>query len=916
MTLRNSGRVQTLAGTLLIAIALVLSPPVLLAQSVTLTPQQQTMLNQLPASQRQQVLQALQQYRDQASAPQPDASAPADQSLSADAFASLLAAVQNEEQESVAAPGATIVIDLQPRTDLTGTEQELVQSDAALIRATGSRVYDLDSRAVLRIPGITEISLEGLTADLIRQRLEAEPALDLFDVDVTILRTESIGDDALQAFGYDVFESDSVGMAPETAGPVPVDYVLGPGDSVRVQFFGSVNELHDLEVSRDGVLNLPNLGPVTVAGLPFADFRADIDRRVQETLIGTQISVTMGRLRTIRVFVMGDVNRPGSYVVGSLSTISSAIYRSGGISRIGTLRDIQLKRGGQTVARLDLYDLLLQGDSSDDARLQPGDVVFVPPVGDQVTVSGAVKRPAIYELRGATSVADLIGLAGGLNADADPTGVTVQRIDAQQARRVLSVDLGAGASAATATSGGDLVSIPTILPELESSLRLQGHVYRPGTYSWQPGMRLTDLLPRREELRPGADDQYILIRRTDASRQIQVLSANLAAALAAPGSEADILLQPRDEAHVFDLTFGRQRVIEPILEDLQRQSTIDRPFHEVSVTGEVRAPGVYPLEAAMRVSDLIRAGGNLAEEAYTVRAELVRYEVVGNQRRSTEIIDVDLAAILNGSAAADMRLQEHDNLRISKLPDWDSLWTINLIGEVRFPGEYRIRRNESLGEVIARAGGLTDAAFADGAVFLRESLREREQEQIEILARRLESDLTALSLQGSDDGSASLETGRSLLSQLRDTEAVGRLVIDLQKIVSGDSGADVELRDRDRLLIPKLAQEITVIGETQHNTSHLYQDGVTRDEYIQMSGGLTRRADKKLIYVVRANGAVVANNRSRWFGRQSDVSIRPGDTIVVPLETDRIRPLTLWTNVTQILYQASIAVAAIRTFDN
>ena len=377
---------------------------------------------------------------------------------------------------------------------------------------------------------------------------------------------------------------------------------------------------------------------------------------------------------------------------------------------------------------------------------------------------------------------------------------------------------------------------------------------------------------------------------------------------------------PRDRIHVFSLEYGRQRVIEPLLDELELQSAYGQPNPVVTVSGTVRAPGTYPMESGMQISDLLRAAGDRAEDAYALNAELVRYDVVNNEYRSTEIVNVDLAAVLRGDTNADFLLTEHDNLRISTVPEWNTLWTVTLEGEVTFPGEYRIRRGETLAQLLERAGGLTDAAFPEGAVFLRDSLRLQEQQQIDLLSRRLEADLTSLSLQSVETtGSDTLSTGRELLSQLRNTEAVGRLVIDLPGIESSTrSVTPLELRDGDRLLVPKQPQSVTVIGETQQNTSHIYDDTLSRDDYIALSGGLTRRADRGLIYVVRASGAVEAGGRSRWFGRGTSkgARIRPGDTIVVPLETDRVRPLTLWTSVTQILYQAAIAVAAIETFNN
>jgi len=896
--------------------------PLSFSQDVSLTPQQQAMLNQLPPAQRQEALRALEQSRRQGDDSAQFSSLSEALSANVGVADSLSSEATSGLEPRRAAGDSNLIVTLVPKNELSREQAQLLQTDVALQGVRGSHYYELDADGVLEMPGLPGIPLLGLGSNQIEQRLAAEPALRVFDVSVSILDHQATGPAALEPFGYEIFESADYGFDPVVTGPVPADYVLGPGDSVRVQLFGNVNEIYEFEISRDGVLNLPQLGPVTVAGLSFSGFRQDINRRVQEMLIGTQVSVTMGRLRTIRIFVLGDVNRPGSYVVSSLATISSALYRSGGISRVGSLRDIQLKRNGTIVSRLDLYNLLLNGDTSGDGRLQPGDAIFVPPIGSQISVGGSVRRPAIYETKGNASVADVVRLAGGLTPDAFPDGAVIERIESGQRRTVVSVDADSADAATMSVRSGDVLTIPDVLPDLEDTVSLQGHVHRPGPYQWRTGMRLTDLIRNMSALQPGADSDYVLVRRENAvDRRVQVISANLTTALAGPGSTQDIVLRPRDAVHVFSIAFGRQRIVQPILEELKLQARFGEPYHEVSVSGQVQAPGAYPLEPGMRVSDLIRAGGNLSEDAYSVKAELARYEVVGSDYRRIEIIDVDLDSILRGVASADTVLQEHDNLRISRLPEWNTPWTVTLAGEVTFPGSYRIRRGEKLSDILERAGGLTDAAFPEGAIFLRDSLRQREQEQIEVLARRLESDLMSMSLSGGDSSSVDTQTaGQSLLTQLRATEAVGRLVIELDRLAASmgreSRMGDLELRNGDRLLVPKLAQEVTVIGETQQNTSHLFRAGLLRDDYIEMSGGLTRRADKKLIYVVRANGAVVAGGQSKWFARRNSADIRPGDTIVVPLETDRIRPLTLWSSVTQILYQAAIAVAAIRTFDN
>lgn len=907
---------------LLPALLLLISTGVEAQQGTQLTPQQRQMLNALPPAERQRALDALRQMSNErtgAGQSSINESAEPEGDESRPGTAREQGGLDDDDVLRADA-GGSLVITFTPKAFLTPEERTAVTEDPVLKRLSGSGAYTLDDSGVLSLQGLEFVPLLGLTEPDIERRLEAEPFLRNFDISVRILETQATGRDALRPFGYELFETDDSSFEAPQSGPVPPDYVLGPGDSVRVQLFGNVNGIYEFEVTRDGILNLPEIGPVTVAGIPFSEFRKDLNQRVAEMLIGTQVSVTMGPLRTIRVFVLGDVQRPGSYVVSGLSTISSALYRSGGISEVGSLRRIQLKRNGQRVTTLDLYDLLLEGDTSNDRRLQPGDVIFVPPIGPTVGVGGAVVRPAIYEASDGATVGDVIELAGGLSPVAFAEGARLERIGRDRTRQVLTVDLTADDQSQRRIMAGDILLVPEVLPDLENTVSLSGHVQRPGPYQWSEGMRLTDLIRSPAELKPGVDDAYILIRRERVRGEpIQVLSADLGAAFRAPGSVEDVRLESRDTVHVFSLSFGRQRVVSPLMDELELQATFDMPFQRVEVVGYVRAPGEYPLEPGMRVSDLIRAGGSLAEEAYTLRAELTRYTVEGGTVRQSEVVNVDLDSILRGDVGNDLILAPHDNLSVTRVPEWDTDWSVTLEGEVRFPGEYRIRRGETLSSVLVRAGGLTAAAFPEGAVFLRESLKEREQEQVELLARRLEADLASLSLAAVDtSGAEALATGQALLEQLRGYEPVGRLVLNVEHLAAKHAGGanEVELRDGDRLMIPQRSQVVTVIGEAQQNTSHLHQDGLTRDDYIDLSGGLTRRADKKLIYVVRASGAVVTGNRSRWLGSGQRLAIQPGDTIVVPLETDRIRSLTFWASVTQILYQGAIALAAIRTFED
>ena len=334
-----------------------------------------------------------------------------------------------------------------------------------------------------------------------------------------------------------------------------------------------------------------------------------------------------------------------------------------------------------------------------------------------------MKRPGIYEVPAGASVGEAVRLAGGLSPTAFAAEARLERIGADRRRQVLTLDVSADAGRSIVS--GDVLLVPEVLPDWANTVWLSGHVQRPGPYEWRSGMRLTDLIGSPLELKPGVDDGYVL--------------ADLGAALRSPGSAGDIGLSSRDTVHVFSLGFGRQRVIAPLMEELSLQATFAAPTRRAEIVGDVRAPGEYPLEPDMRISDLIRAGGSLTDGAYTRRAELTRYTVDNGEMRQSSVMAVDLEAVLRGDRGADRLLRSHDNLSITRVPEWDTEWSVTFEGEVRFPGEYRIRRGETLSSVLDRAGGLTSAAFAPGAIFLRESLEEREREQVEILARRLEA---------------------------------------------------------------------------------------------------------------------------------------------------------------------------------
>ncbi|MGC8520023.1 MAG: SLBB domain-containing protein [Steroidobacteraceae bacterium] len=784
--------------------------------------------------------------------------------------------------------------------------------------------YQLSPSGMLDLPGFAPIALLGLTPSDATLRLSIIPTLRSLQVRVTLLPLKRTGEQALKPFGYDIFQQEASTFStlnPLSNVPVPSNYQVGPGDTLDIQLYGNQNESYQLTVGRNGQITFPQLGPISVGGQLFSAVQSEIQSRVAHQMIGVHASVTMAQTRSIQVFVMGDAFRPGVYTLSGIATMTSALYAAGGVSKTGSLRRVQLIRNGQVIDTLDLYNLLIHGSTRHDATLLQGDVVFVPPVGHTVAIDGEVQRPAIYEVKNESSPAQVIALAGGLKPNADVADATVTRILANGERVVLPLKLGPG-GVAEGLRNGDYIHIPRLKPALDQAVELQGNVYTPGVYSYQPGMRLTDVLRSVSELKPNSDLHYILIRRElPPDLHVEAVSANLAAALAHPNSAANIRLMPRDQITVFNLSSNRDRIIEPILHALQAESTAEHPEQSVAVDGQVNVPGQYPLEPGMRVADLIRAGGGLANDAYTGNAELARYSVNAQGVRRTQIYRIDLAQAMAGNPSDNLSLKPFDVLTIEKASQWGKQATITLRGEVRFPGTYTIRPGETLKSVIERAGGLTPWAFPQGAVFTRVELKKREQHEMNLLAQRMRIELGVLALRasvtatGGAAGAAAntMIVAKSLLQQLKTEQAVGRLVINLPKIIKdpANSPYDVVLRNGDMLYVPKFEQEVTVIGEVQDPTSHLYNPNLPRSAYIRLSGGLTSEADRKHIYVVRADGSVVTGGHSSFWFSHSGTQIRPGDTIVVPINAEKMLPLPFWEAVTGILYNVAIAAAAV-----
>lgn len=888
-----------------------------------------------------------------------------------------------------------------------GGQNQVDQAPAVESVATDPEPRDIDGSA-----GIDEIERNA-------QQVRGEEQLD---EDVQ----QSVTPEQLLQFGYELFAGTPTTFAPATNIPVPLNYVVGPTDVVIIQLYGQRNERYEVTVTREGVLEFPEIGPINVAGLTFAEMREQINITVSTSLIGQQVSVTMGALRSIQIFVLGEAFRPGSYTVSSLSTMTNALFSSGGVTRVGSLRDIRLMRQGQLVTSLDLYDLLLRGDTSGDTRLQPNDVIFIPPIGRTFGIAGNVRRPAIFELAEENTLAEALPLAGGLLPTAFPRASRVERINEEGERTLLDVDLTQDANLSLTVRDGDVLQIYSILDQVEGVVVLEGHVNRPGGFAWREGMRVTDIITNVGDMLPNPDLDYALVaREQQPNRTLEIVYINLREALRTPDSNADEILQARDRLIVFGAAEDRQEQLEELLNTLRSQESFDQPAPIVSVqgavifsgeyplvdamtlddiiqfsggladnadieyvvlqreidnsgaiaveslslnaqslqtngavnlqagdrvlvfdsneerlelledtldqlreqanveqqaqivtiSGDVRFPGEYPLTRNLNVNALLEASGGLLQSADYQNAEITRFRQDSSVGRESDHLAISLQAA--GQRGLGELLQPFDTLVVRRLPNWSEVETVTIGGEVRSPGSYVISKSETISQLVARAGGLTNSANPRAAIFLREDLRENEQALIAEFKSRLRESMLTQSLSPTANQvqpPISSEVFDELLNQV---EATGRLVIDLQTALNAPSSeSDVLLKDGDQLLVPGTNQEVTILGEVQRPTSHIFDSDLDVRDYIRKSGGFSQNASRSDVYIIKSSGDVIAFGSSRWFFEREQNQLEPGDSIVVPFDIKVSDPLYVFTSVSQILFNMATAVLAINSVQN
>jgi protein involved in polysaccharide export with SLBB domain len=717
----------------------------------------------------------------------------------------------------------------------------------------------------------------------------------------------------LKRFGSEVFVhrnaagSLSLGSGSQALDvPIGPDYIIGPGDTLSIDLWGGLTQTLSRVVNREGRIMLPESGELQVAGLTLGSVESAVERALQRQFRNAHVAVTVARLRSVRIYVVGDVQRPGAYDISSLASPLSALFAAGGPTSTGSLRVLRHLRNDKLIGEIDLYDFLIHGIRKGDDQLEGGDTLLVPPAGPQVAVYGAVRRPAIYELHDERSLAALLDEAGGATVAAALGHITVERINPHQERETIGLNMGVSgneqaaqaAIAAFDVKDGDRVRVAPILPYSERVVYVEGHVVRPGRVPYRDGMRLNEVLHSYQDLLPEPAVRGELIRLVPPDLHAETTEFDVPDVLI---GNSNLTLQPFDTIRVF----GRYEQDAP----------------NVAVHGEVMRPGSYALSEGMTAAQLVRMAGGFKRGALLADADLISYRVVNGAKVVGDRRDLRIGdAVLKDDRDADAVLKPGDVLTVHQITGWSDIGaSIRIEGEVGHPGSYGFQQGEHLSDVLRRAGGFRETAYPEGAVLTRPEVRTLEEKSREELIRQIEASSAAARLSpnlgGGDQGSTLQliqQQQEQVLARLKSEPASGRLVIHISADIDRWAGtpADIEVRSDDVLRIPKKPGFVLVTGQVYNAAAITFAPGKSARWYLQRAGGATQIANRREVFVIRANGSVVGRNSGDWYDHDVlSTRLNPGDVIVVPQKI--VGASLVWRNLLSTAQiAASIAITA------
>jgi protein involved in polysaccharide export with SLBB domain len=718
----------------------------------------------------------------------------------------------------------------------------------------------------------------------------------------------------LKQFGYSFFYQAPTSFLPLQAVPVGPDYIIGPGDTIRIIVWGSVQGEYNLTVNRNGQIDIPKVGVVQVSGLTYRQLREVMDREFARQYNNFQMNVTLDNLRTIQVYVVGQARFPGSFSVSSLSTLVNALFASGGPSKSGSMRNIQVRRGGKVVVTFDMYDFLLGGDKRKDIRLQSEDVIFIPPIGPVAAigtpksmqeVGEALKTIARVQLQkkaeeppAATSAPSTATSAGTWQFNEDLKIITPFKQESKPGE----IRPGPKSWMELQTDQSEVefekhfgISLPEAVNKLAMSRGLDfgGPVKVPGIYELKNEKSLGELL----HLAGGLGDIAFKGR-------VQVLRVQGQQAMILFDEDLGKVESRRQDFRIVDGDFVEIFAVPSLVEK------------KLAIAGAVKNPGEFGFRDNMRVSDLVAYAGGLLQQADKSEAEITRVSITPQGPETTRFY-IRLFAALNNMPRDNVVLKPNDYLFIRPVPNWDIYKTVQIAGEVKFPGAYAIKKGEPLSSVLARAGGFTDRAYLLGGVLIRQSTKTLQKQQLTAAIDRLEAQVlassaikaqTSLEPEEAKKAEIAAKQQQALVASLRKIEPLGRIVIRLEdpERLRGTPD-DIGMDEGDVLNVPQVQQTVNVVGAVFAPTAVVYAPHKTVKEYLRMAGGPTKIADTKEIYVIKVNGSAMSRQGFSWVGSGvKGAVLDPGDTIVVPEQLERVAWLKDFKDIATIIGQIAL----------
>ncbi|MEO6802233.1 MAG: SLBB domain-containing protein [Granulicella sp.] len=761
----------------------------------------------------------------------------------------------------------------------------------------------------------------------------------------------------LPIFGSNLFTNIPSTFSPVDRIPVTPDYVIGPGDELLIRMWGQVTLNGHFTVDRAGDVFLPQVGAVHVAGVPFDKVTDLLRSQIGRTLRNFDLNVNMGQLRSMQIFVVGEAKRPGSYTISSLSTLVNAIFASGGPTPLGSMRNIQVKRGNQTVANFDFYDLLLKGDKSKDVPLMSGDVIYIPPVGPVVALAGAIDVPALYEVEPTSTVKDVFALADGLSTLAQDRAIHVERIVHHDSRSILDIKLDAEGMA-TPVRDGDIIEVSPIVDRFKNSVTLRGNVADPRRFAWFPGMRIKDLIPDKDALLTRDYWQQrnllglpVLDSTPDVRRYAPDAPVAQVNGIGIGPVKTPELLNAANGHDSDTNVYGNNPLPAPTSNSASASATQNSSTGKLISQGDLSASNNSKTRVGTQ-SDIQDEGSNIASgtsvsaavtgvaQRFPVKNTVIlsapevdwAYAVIERLNRkdlTTQLLPFNLGhVVLDGDSSQNLELEPGDVVTIFskadiRVPQAQQTKYVRLEGEFNASGTYSVSPGETLRQLVARVGGLTNKAYLYGSQFSRESTRVLQQQRLNDYAADLDrrirlaeanSAMSAMSPQDQIADVGVLNNARDVAMRLRQLNASGRIVLN----VHPDSKTiadipDITLEDGDTFVVPQVPTNVDVFGAVYTQSSFLYNPKKRAADYIRQAGGGTRTADTHRSYIVRADGSITSRQYSStlFAGNFDGTHLSPGDAVIVPEQVDRRPLLRNLVDIATIVGQFGLGFAAI-----